>query len=66
MKALAASLTVVLLATGAQAQSLNQKDELGERCGKLAKERFASDWGSGIYSAFVTENLLPRVVLRHN
>ena len=39
MKALAASLSLVL-ASGAQAQSLKEKYELSEQCGKRAEERF--------------------------
>jgi len=42
MKALGVLLSVVL-ATGAQAQSLKEKYELSERCGKLAAETFAKD-----------------------
>ena len=41
MKALGVLLSLVLFATGAQAQSLNEKSELSERCGKRAASAFA-------------------------
>jgi hypothetical protein len=41
MKAIVALLSLVLLASGAQAQSLKENYELSERCGKRAEEVFA-------------------------
>jgi hypothetical protein len=43
MKAILALLSLVL-ASGAQAQSLKEKYELSERCAKQAAETFAKDW----------------------
>ena len=43
MKRIGVLVSLALLATGAQAQSLKEKYELTERCGKLAAERFAKD-----------------------
>ena len=40
MKGVAAALSLALLASGAQAQSLKEKYELSDRCGKQAAERF--------------------------
>ena len=47
MNAIAALLGLVL-ATGAQAQSLKEKSELSEKCGKQAAERFEKEWGTGV------------------
>ena len=47
MKAIAALLSL-LFASGAQAQSLKEKYELSERCGKHAAETFAKEWGAGV------------------
>ena len=47
MKLIAASLGLVV-ASGAQAQSLKEKYELSERCGKQAAETFRKYWGNGI------------------
>jgi hypothetical protein len=44
MKTIAAVVGIALLATGAQAQSLKEKYELSERCGKHAAETFRKDW----------------------
>jgi len=44
MKALCVMLSL-FLATGAQAQSLKEKFELSERCGKKAAELFEKSWG---------------------
>src|SRR5262245_7692801 len=41
MKALAASLSLLFFASGAEAQSLKENYELSERCGKRAEEVFA-------------------------
>ena len=49
MKAFLALLSLVL-ATDALAQSLKEKSELGERCGKQAAERFEKEWGTGVFS----------------
>jgi len=49
VKAIAALLGLVL-ATGAQAQSLTEKYELSERCAKQAAERFEKQWGTGVFS----------------
>jgi hypothetical protein len=37
----------LILAGSAQAQSLKEKYELSERCGKQAAAEFAKDWGPG-------------------
>jgi len=44
MKAFLALLSLVL-ATNALAQSLKEKSELSERCGKQAAEHFEKEWG---------------------
>ena len=44
MKAIAALVSFVLFASGAQAQSLNKKSDLSVQCRKEAAERFARDW----------------------
>src|SRR5262245_59915208 len=49
MKALLALVSLVL-ATGAQAQSLKEKSELSEKCGKQAAERFEKEWGTGVFN----------------
>ena len=49
MQRLATALLSLLLATGAQAQSPKEK-ELSERCGKQAAERFAKEWGTGVFT----------------
>jgi hypothetical protein len=49
MKAILALLSL-FLATGAQAQTTNEKSELSERCGKQAAQRFEKDWGTGVFS----------------
>ena len=40
-----AALLGLMLATSAQAQSLKEKSELSERCGKQAAEHFEKEWG---------------------
>jgi len=50
MKAIGLLLSLVLLATGAQAQTANEKSELSEKCGKQAAERFEKEWGTGVFS----------------
>src|SRR6516165_2813812 len=50
MKAIGLLLSLVLLATGAQAQTANEKSELSEKCGKQAAQRFEKDWGTGVFS----------------
>jgi hypothetical protein len=50
MKAILALLSLALLATGAQAQSLKEKYELSEQCAKQAAERFERDWGTGVFT----------------
>ena len=47
MKAIVALLSF-LFASGAQAQSLKEKYELSERCGKQAAETFAKEWGAEV------------------
>jgi hypothetical protein len=49
MKAIGVLVSLVL-ATGAQAQTANEKSELSERCGKQSAERFKKDWGTGVFS----------------
>ena len=49
MKAFLALLSLVL-ATNALAQSLKEKSELSERCGKQAAEHFEKEWGTGVFS----------------
>ena len=46
MKALAASLTVVLLASGAQAQSAREAYEFSAQCAKHAADTFRKEWDS--------------------
>ena len=46
MKPIAAALSLVLIATGAQAQSAREKYELSVQCGKQAAATFAKEWGS--------------------
>lgn len=45
MKAMGVLVSLMLLATGAQAQSLKEKFELSEQCGKKAAELFEKSWG---------------------
>jgi len=47
MKAIGVLVSLMLLATGAQAQSAKEKYELIERCAKQAAEVFAKEWGAG-------------------
>src|SRR5215470_130687 len=49
MRALGVLLSLAF-ASGAQAQTANEKSELGERCGKQAAERFEKEWGTGVFS----------------
>jgi hypothetical protein len=44
---IAASLVLI---GSAQAQSLKEKSELSERCGKQAAERFEKEWGTGVFN----------------
>ena len=46
MKALAASLSVVLLASGAQAQSARETYEFSAQCAKQAADTFRKEWDS--------------------
>ena len=48
MKALSVLLSL-FLASSALAQSLIDKSELSERCGKQAAKRFEKEWGTGIF-----------------
>ena len=50
MRQVAIALWSLVLASGAQAQSLKEKYELSERCGKQAEERFEKDWGTGVFN----------------
>ena len=50
MKAILPLLSLALLATGAQAQSLKEKFELSAICGKQAAEVFAKEWQAPDYS----------------
>jgi hypothetical protein len=46
----AAIISASLIQIGfAQAQSLKEKYELSERCGKQAAERFEKEWGTGFF-----------------
>jgi len=45
-----AALLGLMLATSAQAQSLKEKSELSEKCGKQAAERFEKEWGTGVFN----------------
>ena len=45
MQRLATALLGLVLASGAQAQSLKEKSELSEQCGKKAAELFEKSWG---------------------
>jgi len=45
MKAVAAAVSLGLLATGAQAQTAKEQHELSALCGKQAAERFEKSWG---------------------
>ena len=47
MKAVAAAVSLGLLATGAQAQTAKEQHELSALCGKQAAERFEKSWGKG-------------------
>ena len=48
MQRLATALLSLMVVTGAQAQS--PKEKLTERCGKQAAERFAKEWGTGVFT----------------
>ena len=56
MKAIAVLLSLALLATGAQAQTAEQKYELSERCGKQAEERYAKEVESRVLVTVDYEN----------
>jgi len=56
MKALAGLLSLALPASGAQAQSLTEKYELSERCGKQAEERYAKEVESRVLVTVDYEN----------
>src|SRR6516225_525487 len=49
MKALSVLLSL-FLASSALAQSVIDKSELSERCGKQAAKRFEKEWGTGVFS----------------
>jgi hypothetical protein len=50
VRRLAIAVLSLVLASGALAQSLNDKYELSERCGKQAAEKFEKDWGTGVFN----------------
>ena len=55
MKAVAAAVSLGLLATGAQAQSAKEKSELSAQCVKRAAETFRKYWGSGIFETDIAQ-----------
>ena len=55
IRAVAAAVSLGLLATGAQAQSAKEKSELSAQCVKRAAETFRKYWGSGIFETDIAQ-----------